>query len=292
VFPYIHIPTLFGIIQPFGILVACGVLLGTWMMRKYGERNGIDDDQIRHVGVRVLIGGLVGCHLFNVFFYEWDRLLGIGPYHGKGFDWLMLINPFDGISSWGGIVGGTIAFLWQARVFELDKLRWADALAWGAVGGWVPGRAACAVVHDHTAGPTDFWLGLKVPLDVAHDAPALVRRYAGQTIHDLGLYELAFLIPIFVIIVLLERLPNRKPGLLMGVLAVLYSVPRFFIDSLRFESTDPRYGGLTFAQWGCIAAFIFGLVLLVRPRGKAVAAPAPEAEPESAKKPAKKRKKR
>jgi phosphatidylglycerol---prolipoprotein diacylglyceryl transferase len=279
-FPYIHVPTLFGIIQPFGVLVASGVLLGTWMMRKYVERNRLDEETMRFLGIRILIIGFIACHLFNVFFYEWDRLWGIGAHAAAaskpgwiGFDWKMLLNPFDGISSWGGILGGTFAFLWYARKLGLDRLAWADALSWGAIGGWVPGRAACAVAHDHTSWPSDFFLAIKVPEVVPEGTPALVAKYAGQSIHDLGLYETLILIPILGVMVLAERIPNRKPGLLMGILAVIYSVPRFFLDFLRFESTDPRHGGLTFAQWCCIAGLIFGCYLLLRPRRAPAAAP-------------------
>jgi hypothetical protein len=36
---------------------------------------------------------------------------------------------------------------------------------------------------------------------------------------------------------------------------VLYAPVRFFLDFLRPEGTDPRYAGLTFAQWSSILAF-------------------------------------
>jgi len=46
---------------------------------------------------------------------------------------------------------------------------------------------------------------------------------------------------------------------------VVYSPPRFLFEFLRPEETDPRYAGLTFAQWASIAAFILGLYLLFGP---------------------------
>jgi phosphatidylglycerol:prolipoprotein diacylglycerol transferase len=281
VIPYLHIPSLFGIIQPFGVLVVCGIFLGTYLAAKYVERNGMDEETNRWLGVRLIVWGFLACHLFNVVFYEWDRLWGIGRHAAArlepgwiGFDWKMVLNPFDGISSWGGLVGGAIAFFVYTKKAGLGKLRWADAMAMGAVGGWVPGRAACAVAHDHTAGATDFILGIKVPADVAKwkDVPGLVKQHAGQTIHDLGWYEFLILLPILGIMLLLARLPDRKPGMLMGAFAVIYSIPRFFIDFLRLEQTDPRYGGLTFAQWCCLVALALGITLLLQPREKAAAA--------------------
>jgi hypothetical protein len=37
---------------------------------------------------------------------------------------------------------------------------------------------------------------------------------------------------------------------------VLYAPVRFFLDYLRPEDTDPRYLGMTFAQWASILAFV------------------------------------
>jgi hypothetical protein len=36
---------------------------------------------------------------------------------------------------------------------------------------------------------------------------------------------------------------------------LLYAPVRFFLDFLRPEESDPRYGGLTFAQWASILFF-------------------------------------
>ena len=82
--------------------------------------------------------------------------------------------------------------------------------------------------------------------------------------YDLGTLELFLTIGIALVCVLLWR---RR--LLTGTYAVLvslvYAPARFALDFLRLEGTagaDPRYGGLTPAQWMCIALFLFGLALL------------------------------
>jgi phosphatidylglycerol:prolipoprotein diacylglycerol transferase len=253
--PFIDIPVLdLGPVelQPFGVLVAMGVLLGTWMARKYSERNGLDDDTMRYLGIRVLVWGFIACHVFNTLFYEWDRFQK---------DPLLMLKVWDGISSWGGVIGGGLALYLYTTIRKLDRLAWADWAAYGAIGGWVPGRLACAVVHDHLGYPTSFPLGVdfpphKYPFDRASDAA--IRA------HDLGLYELIYLVPLLLVIVLLERKKVRRPGLLLGVLAVGYSLPRFFLEFLRRPETDPRYYGLTFAQYACVAAVIGGYMLLKR----------------------------
>ena len=48
-----------------------------------------------------------------------------------------------------------------------------------------------------------------------------------------------------------KRLATR--GLIAVLTGMLYAPVRFFLDFLRPEETDPRYLGLTFAQWASIA---------------------------------------
>lgn len=266
ILPYIHVPNIHiaGPVQltSFGLLVAAGVLFGVWMARKYAERNGLDEDVMRYLSIRLLLWGFIGCHVFNTVFYEWDRFQA---------EPLLMLKVWDGISSWGGVLSGALALYVYAGIRKLDRLRWGDWAAYGALAAWVPGRVACAIAHDHLGYPTSFKLGVdfppgKYPFD----------RMSAEVIraHDLGLYELMYLVPLLLVVVILERWRGRRPGFLLGFVAVAYSAPRFFLDFLRRPESDPRHLGLTFAQWACIAGVLYGVHLL---RRKVHAAPVPVA---------------
>jgi prolipoprotein diacylglyceryltransferase len=47
----------------------------------------------------------------------------------------------------------------------------------------------------------------------------------------------------------------------VGVVAIGYAVPRFFLDFLRRDFSDPRYAGFTPAQWSCLATFAAAIAL-------------------------------
>jgi len=278
-FPYADLPTNIGPINLFGILLAIGVLFGSWMARKYCERNGLDEETLRWFGIRLIVWGFVGSFVLNTVFYEWSAFAH---------------DPWDvtkklGISSFGAMVAGTIAFMVYTHMKKMDRRKWADMAAWGAVGGWLFGRLGCALVHDHVGSKSDFALAVDFP------AKRFPFEHVNHTIraHDLGLYEFFLWCFLIVLVVLLERWKGRRPGFLAGILAVFYSVPRFLFEFLRPDITDPRYGGLTFAQWGSIAAFLLGLWLLFGPI-KNRNEPIPEAviasEKPAAKKPAAKKK--
>jgi phosphatidylglycerol:prolipoprotein diacylglycerol transferase len=47
-------------------------------------------------------------------------------------------------------------------------------------------------------------------------------------------------------------------------MCVVYAPGRFALDFLRAKdvyAADPRYGGLTPAQWACVGTFVFGACL-------------------------------
>jgi phosphatidylglycerol:prolipoprotein diacylglycerol transferase len=250
--PYIDIPQSFGPIKTFGLFLVAGLAFGSWMARKYCQRNDLDEETMRWLGVRLIVWGLIGAVGLNIVFYDWSRFLR---------------DPWDvikalGISSYGAIVASAIAFFYYTGKKGLDRRRWADATAWGVSGGWLFGRLGCAVAHDHIGALTDSPFGVNIPPDrPPFRAEQVVRA------HDLGLYEFLLWIPLLLLVVGLERWKGRRPGTLLGALAVTYSIPRFLFEFLRLDDTDPRLGGLTFAQWASIAAFVIGLWLLVsKPR--------------------------
>jgi phosphatidylglycerol:prolipoprotein diacylglycerol transferase len=76
--------------------------------------------------------------------------------------------------------------------------------------------------------------------------------------------ELLFTIAVALLFVVLWR-KRVVTGTYAVVVSLLYAPARFAMDFLRIEGTpgaDPRYLGLTPAQWLCIVLFVFGLVLL------------------------------
>lgn len=267
--PYIDIPQKFGPVSTFGLLLVVGLLFAGALTRRYARRNGEDLDTLAWLTTRVVAWGFFGALALDIAFYEPSAFIA---------------DPWGtikklGISSYGGGLAGALAFIYYAGRKGLDRRRWGDLLAYGVSGGYLFGRLGCAVAHDHLGRKTDFALAVNVPpgrYPFDRSADHVIRA------HDLGLYEFFLWILIVGALLVLERWRGRRPGFLVGFMAVVYSIPRFFLEFLRLESSDPRYGGLTFAQWASIAIFIAGLFLLIRKPG-----PQPEVKEELEKEPAK-----
>jgi phosphatidylglycerol:prolipoprotein diacylglycerol transferase len=262
VLPYVDLPDLhlFGLtIHPFGIFAALGVYTGAVLTVRAGRVYGPGDTKsLSEVFTWALLGGLLGAHLLHVIGYHPELLRTEGP--------LVLLKFWDGVSSMGGVLGGMAGI---AGYFWRKGLRirpyW-DALALGTAPGWTVARMGCAVVHDHPGIRSDAWYAVAFP-----GGPRL----------DMGLVDCVLLAVITVVLYLLAR-RKRPEGVLMGVLAISYSVPRFFLDFFRAKDlsfVDGRLLGLTPAQWITPVLAGLGVYLLVSTRRATPVRPPEEAAP-------------
>jgi phosphatidylglycerol---prolipoprotein diacylglyceryl transferase len=266
-------------IQPFGVIVAIGMVIGATVLRRYAARHGVPEGDVRGLTTWLIVSGFIGMHVFDVLLYQRGALAR---------DPLLLLRFWDGISSWGGFVGGAIGYAWFVRRRQLAWGPTADTAIVGLVVAFSIGRIGCSVVHDHIGAATDFALGIDYPRAFLAQHGLLGELAGGEgdviRAHNLGLYELLYLIPVNAIVLGLAFGRRRLPaGFLAALAGALYAPVRFFLEYLRLDASDPRYGGLTFAQWCSIAAFGAAIYAAIRlSRRGAPAAQAPEAAPSGA----------
>ena len=245
-------------IQPFGILVATGVVLGTKLAEWYAKRLDINPDVLSDFATHVVFIGFVGAIVLNALFYETDNLMAflrdpMGQ-DAQGRDNLRWM----GLSSYGGFVGAMVGiWIWRKRR-KMPSWALADAVGFAFPLGWVFGRTGCFVVHDHPGAQTDFFLG--------------VDNYnnAGIPRHDLGFYEVIYAAVVMAIFFLILRAyptkEKRPMGLWVGLMPLLYTPGRFMLDFLRIQNqagADVRFSGLTPAQYASIGMFIMAVGFLI-----------------------------
>jgi phosphatidylglycerol:prolipoprotein diacylglycerol transferase len=280
--PYIRIPD--GHIgplplHPFGVLVATGVLLGTGVTTRRARSFGWDVVKLNSFLTWMLVSAFVLSHVLDSIFYHWDEVVRR--------PWSVLLL-WEGLSSFGGFVGAVVGIvLWRYLVVDQGRLRvrpqphpllpFADLVLSVLPLGWMFGRMGCASVHDHPGAraTADTLLAVAWPAHPqAHPIPAMDGTvthvwfielvYGHEPRFDLGLLELLFTILLTAAFALTWR--RRLPlGSYVIATALTYAPVRFAMDYLRVlpaEGGDPRYAGLTPAQYGCIALFVFGIVMI------------------------------
>jgi phosphatidylglycerol---prolipoprotein diacylglyceryl transferase len=263
-------------IHLFGVLVACGILVGAWLTQKRGEQLGLERQNVGSMITTTLVFGFIISHIFDVFAYKTLGPGGITAYaaeYGWGKTILAILNPFGGLSSYGGFIGALIGLFTWSRFggeFSLSPFRfrvwrreqpmpvmpYADSLGFGLAAGWAFGRAGCYTAHDHPGSFSDFFLTVPYPEG---------RR------HDLGFDEMLWATGVTLLFLLLFR-KNRPLGLYVALLTTLYGPVRFFLDYLRVTNVagaDPRYWGFTPAQYLSVGVSLVGIGLLAWTLGEA-----------------------
>jgi phosphatidylglycerol:prolipoprotein diacylglycerol transferase len=222
-------------ISTFGIMMALGFLAATALAaRRLGEE-GFDPDLATSMLIWCMLGGVVGAKLY----YAVDVSLR------EGMPFRDLLFAREGLTWYGGLLGGIAAAAVGCRRYGLPFFTWLNCVCVGAAVGQALGRVGCFLVGDDYGGPTGLPWGFAFP----EGAPPVLDR-----VHPTQLYETAWLL--LAAGVLWRR--RRASPFLAGEYLVWNGVGRFAIEMLRL---NPRVAlGLTAAQWIAIGLVASGSV--------------------------------
>ncbi len=232
-------------LRTFGLVVAIGVLIGAWLAARYGEGYGIPRDTTYSLAMRMVVAGVLGSRLTWV-------LSHLESVH----------SPVDVIAIWeGGLQfsgGFVVAVLAGYPIYRhwnrLTRWHSLDGYAYGLTIGLAIGRIGCYSVGEHFGGLTTFALGVRYDGgSVRESTLGDIPLEKGLVFHQTALYELIYLVVLFLVLTWLLHLRRERPGpgTAMALFCAWYGVARFASDALRVN--DERVLGLTGAQYLCLA---------------------------------------
>lgn len=227
----------------WGLMVALGLLAGTWTAARLAKERGQDPKLIWDAASTAALAGIVFGRLFHVVFYMPAVYLAAPAQVFALWD--------GGMSITGSMLGALAALLWFFRRHKLDVVAYMDTVAYGTPLAYGIGRIGCFLIHDHPGTLTHFFLGVRYP--------------DGSVRHDLGLYEAFNGFGLFLIFLVLRRRKAKPPTYAVAFL-LWYGLVRFLLDFLR--ANDARYLGLTPAQYLAALMFLGGAAWAVRLRKK------------------------
>lgn len=224
-------------IQVWGLMVALGILVATWVATRLAKKRGQNPEIIWDLSGWVIVAAFLGARLIHVVYepamYFQDPLEFFRIWHG-------------GFSIMGGFLGALPVGICFLRRRHVDVYAYADTVVFGLPLGIFIGRIGCFLIHDHPGTLTNFPLGVQYP-DGAR--------------HDLGLYDsINGLILFLVFLLLVHR--KAKTGTFVVVFLLWYGIVRFFFDFLRATNgpiVDTRYFNLTPAQYLAVVMVVGGL---------------------------------
>jgi phosphatidylglycerol:prolipoprotein diacylglycerol transferase len=282
--PYIHVPD-FQIgpipglgrslpLHPFGLLVATGVIVGTWLATWRARRRGLDEQHLNSFITWMLVAGFMGGHMLDEIFYHPAELMKRPQ---------SLFFLWEGLSSFGGFTGALIGVvLWKyfyaepfletplgalykfkRRKTPASIIAFCDLILSVFPVAWIFGRGGCTVVHDHKGALVDSVLSVEFPKYTPGPHSGIELIHGPELRFDLGLLEWMF--TVFLALAFALTWTKRLPvGTYIVATALSYSPVRFMLDYFRLHEgaeSDPRYGGLTPGQWASVGLFVFGLVM-------------------------------
>ncbi len=238
----------------YGLCIALGVALGTWLTGRELTRRGYDGSLALDALLFVLPLGFIGARAYHVA-TDYDLYAG-DPFPGVFEVWN------GGLGIYGAVAGGFLGVLLFGWYRDISPLAFADAAAPGLILAQAVGRWGNYFNQELFGRPSSLPWAIRIEPE---NRPA---GYAdAEAFHPTFLYEsiwdvLVCLILLWVARRFADRLKNGDVFLLY---VSLYSVGRFFVEALRI---DPAFligtsirGNLFVSS---VLALGFAMILLLR----------------------------
>ena len=229
----------------YGLMYVVGILAGMWIIRKYANQCGIDDDQINTLFWPAAIAGFIGGRLYYVIQQP------LGPYLEQ--PWRIIATWEGGMAFYGSIFGVVLALLvtcWRANIRLWPVL---DAAALLALPAQAVGRIGNIVNGDVIGYPSE------VPWAFLYTHPATFAPSTTVAYHPAAVYELLGNAVLFAILWPLRH-RFRTPGMIFAFYLVGYSVAQIIIFVWRlnevviWELKQAQVTGILVATAGILLA--------------------------------------
>jgi prolipoprotein diacylglyceryl transferase len=215
-----------------GLLVACAVVL------TQSQRRGVADRAMATIAAGGLLGAALGARLGN----WWVYVTGGGELTLPG----LLVD--SGKSVLGGLTGAYVGILVTKRLIGYPG-KTGDIFAPAAAIGIAVGRIGCFLT-EQIGTPTSMPWGFEPPADVLDRIPNCPQCQPGVAMHPSFLYEIAFFVILFAVLMWL-RPRVHVPGELFKIFLAAYVVFRFAVEFVR--GNEVVAWGLTRSQWFLLA---------------------------------------
>jgi phosphatidylglycerol:prolipoprotein diacylglycerol transferase len=250
---------LFGYsLHMYWVMGSIGYVLGTWLVVKELERNGMDRRLIFGLVWRVLVGGYLGALLLETivhwehywrpcFDYEGYNQLNPGPPLSGPYCWEPLSLLGGGGVFYGSFLGGLVVVWSFTRQHQLSLLKTADAFGPTLAIVQLFGRLGCFAGGCCWGKPTDLAWGVQFPrtsiVFFDHLKKGLVgaRDTHSLPVHPTQLYDSACGLLLFFVLYWVAR-HKRYDGQVLICWLFLYPLMRTIVELFRGD----EYRGFLF----------------------------------------------
>ena len=229
----------------YGITFAVAVLITRSLVIRWAPKYGFSKDSIDRLLLWILIGVVAGARLYYVVQNDFLSYLT--------HPWRILAIWEGGLAFFGGLIGGILAAYMYCRRDGLDFARVGDLFTPAIPIAGAIGRISCGLDGMDYGTPT------KLPWGVLYLNPNSYAPLDGVPRHPDQYYELAG--DLVIAAILLRLRGKMRPGSLLLLYMIAFSVLRFFVFFLR-GNVQPVALGLKNGQWTSLAILVASVFML------------------------------
>ena len=240
-------------IRWYGILIVLGIFIGMFIAYYNANKLNLDFEKIIDGFLVAFPCAIVGARAYYVFF-EFDNF--------KNNIWSVFNLRTGGLAIHGGLIGALIGTIIYCKFKKIEMMKYLDVVAPSlilaqAIGRW--GNFMNGEAH-----------GDVVSYEFISKFPEFIQKgmyLDGHYYNPTFLYESMWNLIIFLILmIILHKKKSNENGVVIASYAVLYSVGRLFIESLRTDSL--MIGNIRIAQFMSILGVVIGITYIIYVKSK------------------------
>ncbi|MEQ8818731.1 MAG: prolipoprotein diacylglyceryl transferase [Sumerlaeia bacterium] len=259
-------------IGTYGVMIALGLLAAVAMAAWRGARRGLSPEMFTDLAFVTVLGGFLFARLTYII-VEWETFVqapGEIIFSRYGFVFL------------GGLLGGVGAGIAYVKWKKLPMLAIGDVAAPSIALGHAFGRIGCHLAGCCYGGLCESPFGIRLHPEVAANGTAFPNAWSAQVdagiippdaaqslpIWPVQLFESAGLFLLAGLLVWIASRRPHKPGIILGLYLLGYSVLRFGLEFLRGDAERGFLieGVLSTSQFLSVLMIPVGAFLLLRAR--------------------------
>lgn len=234
----------------YSLIILIAILIGSYIFIKSAKKQEYEETYISNLIFYGAIFGILGARIyyviFNLDYYLQDPVQIIEIWNG-------------GLAIHGAIIAGAIWFVYYSKKHKKNFLKLLDLavpslILAQAIGRW--GNFFNSEAHGPEVARQTLE-NLNIPNFIINGM-----NIDGKYYHPTFYYESIWNLLGFIVLIVLKKKLNLKPGKLTGIYFMWYSFIRFFIESLRTDSL--MLGSIKVAQLISVLLFLIGLYLVLR----------------------------
>jgi len=236
----------------YGFIIGSALIIAVGFSMHAATKRGLKIDDLTDLALWVVIAGLLGARLYDVFVVDW-------AYFSRHLGEIFSIWN-GGMAIHGAIIGGAFALIVWCRRRKQDAWVWLDLIALALPLAQAIGRWGNYFNQELFGAPTDLPWGIPIAESLR---PAAYESF--KYFHPAFLYESILDLILFALLFLQFRRNRLKPGQLAGMYLIGYGLIRFAMEFVRIDETAELIG-IRVPQLASLLAIAVGAAMIYRRR--------------------------